>query len=35
MIVEHFGGRTWVEDAPGGGAIFRVWLPRKMATASA
>jgi Na+/proline symporter/nitrogen-specific signal transduction histidine kinase len=29
MIVEHFGGRTWVEDVPGGGAIFRVWLPRE------
>ena len=35
MIVEHFGGRAWVEDAPGGGAIFRVWLPREAATASA
>jgi signal transduction histidine kinase len=31
MIVEHFGGRTWVEDVPGGGAIFRVWLPREPA----
>ena len=35
MIVEHFGGRAWVEDAPGGGAIFRVWLPREPAAASA
>ena len=35
MIVEHFGGRAWVEDAPGGGAIFRVWLPRESAAASA
>jgi Na+/proline symporter/nitrogen-specific signal transduction histidine kinase len=35
MIVEHFGGRAWVEDAPGGGAIFRVWLPREAAAASA
>jgi Na+/proline symporter/nitrogen-specific signal transduction histidine kinase len=35
MIVEHFGGRAWVDDAPGGGAIFRVWLPREPAAASA
>jgi Na+/proline symporter/nitrogen-specific signal transduction histidine kinase len=35
MIVEHFGGRAWVEDAPGGGAIFRVWLPCETAEASA
>ena len=35
MIIEHFGGRTWVEDGPGGGAIFRVWLPRQPAAASA
>ncbi|MDP9299538.1 MAG: ATP-binding protein, partial [Actinomycetota bacterium] len=21
------GGRAWVEDRPGGGASFRVWLP--------
>ena len=35
MIVEHFGGRAWVEDAPAGGAIFRVWLPREPAAASA
>src|SRR6266542_2423460 len=34
MIVEHFGGRAWVEDAPGGGAIFQVWLPREPAAAS-
>jgi len=34
MIVEHFGGRAWVEDAPSGGAIFRVWLPREAAAAS-
>jgi Na+/proline symporter/nitrogen-specific signal transduction histidine kinase len=33
MIVEHFGGRAWVEDAPSGGAIFRVWLPREAAAA--
>jgi Na+/proline symporter/nitrogen-specific signal transduction histidine kinase len=35
MIIEHFGGRTWVEDGPGGGAIFRVWLPRQPAAALA
>jgi Na+/proline symporter/nitrogen-specific signal transduction histidine kinase len=35
MIVEHFGGRAWVEDAAGGGAIFRVRLPRQPAAASA
>jgi PAS domain S-box-containing protein len=23
------GGRAWVEDAPGGGADFRVWLPSR------
>ena len=34
MIVEHFGGRTWVEEGPGGGAIFQVWLPRQPAVAS-
>jgi two-component system, OmpR family, sensor kinase len=26
-IVESHGGRIAVEDAPGGGALFRVWLP--------
>ncbi|MGZ5821228.1 MAG: ATP-binding protein [Croceibacterium sp.] len=35
MIIEHFGGRAWVEEAAGGGAIFRVWLPREPAAASA
>jgi len=35
MIVEHFGGRAWVEEASDGGAIFRVWLPREPAAASA
>jgi signal transduction histidine kinase len=35
MIVEHFGGRAWVEDAPGGGAMFHVWLPRETATVPA
>jgi signal transduction histidine kinase len=35
MIIEHFGGRAWVDDAPAGGAIFRVWLPRERAAATA
>ena len=35
MIIEHFGGRAWVDDAPGGGAIFRVRLPREPAAATA
>jgi Na+/proline symporter/signal transduction histidine kinase len=35
MIIEHFGGRAWVEDAFGGGAVFHVWLPREPAAASA
>lgn len=26
-IVEHFGGRLWVESAPGEGATFRFFLP--------
>ena len=34
MIVEHFGGRAWVGDAPGGGAIFQIWLPREPVAAS-
>lgn len=29
QIVEHFGGRIWVEAAPQGGALFRVTLPRR------
>lgn len=27
MIVDHHGGRIWIEDADGGGADFRVALP--------
>ena len=27
-IVEHFGGRLWVESTPGEGARFRLSLPR-------
>jgi Na+/proline symporter/nitrogen-specific signal transduction histidine kinase len=34
MIVEHFGGRVWVEDAPAGGAVFRVRLPRGVTAAT-
>jgi len=26
-FVETCGGRIWVDDAPGGGAAFHVWLP--------
>jgi two-component system sensor histidine kinase MtrB len=26
-FAELHGGRAWVEDRPGGGASFRVWLP--------
>ncbi len=29
QIVEHFGGRIWVEPAPGGGARFCIVLPRR------
>jgi Na+/proline symporter/nitrogen-specific signal transduction histidine kinase len=32
QIVEHFGGRIWVESQPGGGACFAFTLP--LATAS-
>ncbi len=30
-IVDRHGGRIWVEDAEGGGALFRVRLPRRVA----
>jgi signal transduction histidine kinase len=29
------GGHVWAEDAPGGGAIFRVALPREAASLQA
>jgi PAS domain S-box-containing protein len=29
-IVEAHGGRIWCEDNPGGGAVFRFTLPRRM-----
>jgi signal transduction histidine kinase len=27
LFAELHGGRAWVEDRPGGGASFRVFLP--------
>jgi signal transduction histidine kinase len=33
QIVEHLGGRLWVEDAPGGGAVFVFELPCASAAA--
>ncbi len=32
QIVEHFGGRIGVDEAPGGGARFAFWLPWKTTT---
>ncbi len=32
-FAELHGGRAWVEDRPGGGASFKVFLPRKPPTA--
>lgn len=34
QIIDHFGGRLWVEDAPGGGARFAFELPRPDAAAA-
>ena len=34
-FAEMHGGRAWVEDRPGGGASFRVFLPGAPATATA
>jgi len=35
MIVDHHGGRIWVESEAGKGAVFRVRLSRKVALARA
>ncbi|HYT47877.1 MAG TPA: HAMP domain-containing sensor histidine kinase, partial [Burkholderiales bacterium] len=34
QIVEHYGGRMWVESRPGGGACFSFTLPLDVAAAS-
>ncbi len=34
QIVEHYGGRMWVESRPGGGACFSFTLPIDIAAAS-
>jgi Na+/proline symporter/signal transduction histidine kinase len=34
QIVEHYGGRMWVESPPGGGACFSFTLPMDLAAAS-
>jgi len=34
QIIEHFGGRLWVESSPGKGAIFLFELPRGIETVS-
>ena len=33
QIIEHFGGRLWVESAPGGGATFVFELPLSQSAA--
>jgi Na+/proline symporter/nitrogen-specific signal transduction histidine kinase len=35
QIIEHFGGRLWVESEPGAGAIFAFTLPAVPSTAAA
>jgi signal transduction histidine kinase len=34
QIIEHFGGKLWVESDPGVGSIFSFTLPRQRVTAS-
>jgi PAS domain S-box-containing protein len=33
-FAELHGGRAWVDDRPGGGASFRVWLPLRVVVAA-
>ncbi|HEX8100261.1 MAG TPA: sensor histidine kinase, partial [Actinomycetota bacterium] len=34
QLVNACGGRVWVEEAPGGGAAFRIALPLEVPTAA-
>ena len=34
-LAASWGGHVWAEDAPGGGAVFRVALPREAASLEA